>query len=176
MTSPDDLRIGDAEREAATAALREHYAQGRLTYEEFGERLERALSARTGRDLSALGADLPGPLPGGPEGRDTPAGGPWGAEHRHAPHRLRGRYGPHPYHPGRAGPRPPWSHRPRGHGPRALPLLFVALVVTVATAGFWALKFVFAAWLALVVLGMRRHGHRRPRMGRPRRLGLRDGR
>ncbi|MEU0516601.1 DUF1707 domain-containing protein [Streptosporangium sp. NPDC006007] len=71
MTSPDDLRIGDAERDAAMTALREHYAQGRLTHEELGERLELVLSARTGRDLALAGADLPdlyGSHPGRPEG------------------------------------------------------------------------------------------------------------
>ncbi|MEV7006260.1 DUF1707 domain-containing protein [Streptosporangium sp. NPDC051022] len=59
MTFPDDLRIGDAERDAAMAALREHYAQGRLTHEELDERLELVLSARTGRDLAPAFADLP---------------------------------------------------------------------------------------------------------------------
>jgi predicted DNA-binding protein len=56
----DDLRIGDAEREQTMAALREHFAQGRLTHEELDERLERALAARTGRDLTRITADLPG--------------------------------------------------------------------------------------------------------------------
>lgn len=59
MTSRDDLRIGDAERDAVMTALREHYAQGRLTHEELDERLELTLSARTGRELALAGADLP---------------------------------------------------------------------------------------------------------------------
>ncbi|HUA30142.1 MAG TPA: DUF1707 domain-containing protein, partial [Streptosporangiaceae bacterium] len=42
MATGPDLRIGDAEREAAAASLREHYAQGRLTLEEFNERLDAA--------------------------------------------------------------------------------------------------------------------------------------
>jgi hypothetical protein len=54
-----DLRVGDADREAVAAALREHYAQGRLSHEEFTERLDAALSARTQRDLDALTSDLP---------------------------------------------------------------------------------------------------------------------
>jgi hypothetical protein len=55
-----DLRIGDAEREQAAAELAEHYAQGRLTHEEHGERLDRIWAARTRGDLLPVFADLPG--------------------------------------------------------------------------------------------------------------------
>ncbi|MFW6205450.1 MAG: DUF1707 SHOCT-like domain-containing protein [Actinomycetota bacterium] len=54
------LRIGDAERDAAVAALGEHYAAGRLTREEFDERAGRATAARFDADLAPLFADLPG--------------------------------------------------------------------------------------------------------------------
>jgi hypothetical protein len=54
-----DLRIGDADREAAAARLREHYAQGRLTLEEFNQRLDAAFAATTQSQLSALTRDLP---------------------------------------------------------------------------------------------------------------------
>ena len=53
------LRIGDAEREAAISSLASHFAEGRLTQVEHEERTELALSARTGRDLDVLFADLP---------------------------------------------------------------------------------------------------------------------
>lgn len=53
------LRIGDAERDAAVAALGEHYAAGRLTREEFDERAGRATAARFDADLAPLFADLP---------------------------------------------------------------------------------------------------------------------
>ncbi|MFJ2033265.1 DUF1707 domain-containing protein [Streptosporangium sp. NPDC087985] len=53
------LRIGDAERDEVTAALREHYAQGRLTPEELDGRLEAALAARTADDLERVIGDLP---------------------------------------------------------------------------------------------------------------------
>ncbi|MFI7463506.1 DUF1707 domain-containing protein [Nonomuraea sp. NPDC049646] len=59
----NDLRIGDAEREQTMAALREHFAQGRLTHEELDERLDRTLAAKTVRDLSQVTADLPGSSP-----------------------------------------------------------------------------------------------------------------
>ena len=54
-----DLRVSDAERDAVATELGEHLRQGRLGQAEFDERLTAALSARTGRDLSKLLADLP---------------------------------------------------------------------------------------------------------------------
>ena len=53
------LRIGDAERERAVADLGEHFAAGRLTEEEHGERTDQAYQARTQADLDALFDDLP---------------------------------------------------------------------------------------------------------------------
>jgi hypothetical protein len=63
------LRVGDAEREAAVAALGEHFAAGRLTPEELDERSSAAWAARTGGDLSVLFADLPQPHAGGTQPR-----------------------------------------------------------------------------------------------------------
>ena len=66
-----DLRVSDAERDAVVTELGEHFGRGRLDQSEFDERVTRALSARTGRDLGGLLADLPpareesgGPQPG----------------------------------------------------------------------------------------------------------------
>jgi hypothetical protein len=68
--SDDQLRIGDAEREAAATELAEHYAQGRLTTEEHAERLDRVWAARTRGELGPVFRDLPGrygpPTPVGP--------------------------------------------------------------------------------------------------------------
>lgn len=55
------VRIGDAERESAVAALGEHYASGRLTKDEFDERSAQAYEARTSADLWPLFGDLPHP-------------------------------------------------------------------------------------------------------------------
>ena len=55
------LRAADRDRDEVTEILREHYAQGRLTLEEFGERSAKAVSARTMGELGALTADLPAP-------------------------------------------------------------------------------------------------------------------
>jgi hypothetical protein len=59
MASQPSLRIGDVEREAVAAELREHYAQGRLTLEEFNHRIDAAFAAKTQRDLSHITSDLP---------------------------------------------------------------------------------------------------------------------
>lgn len=59
MATGPDLRIGDADREAAAATLREHYAQGRLTLEEFNQRLDAVFSSTTQRQLSQIMRDLP---------------------------------------------------------------------------------------------------------------------
>jgi hypothetical protein len=53
------LRVSDAERDEVATLLRDAAAEGRLTPDELDERVEKALSARTGADLDALLADLP---------------------------------------------------------------------------------------------------------------------
>ncbi|MGH9193418.1 MAG: DUF1707 SHOCT-like domain-containing protein [Acidimicrobiales bacterium] len=54
-----DLRVSQAERDEVVAALAGHFADGRLTVEEYEERVEAALASRIGRDLEPLLADLP---------------------------------------------------------------------------------------------------------------------
>jgi hypothetical protein len=53
------MRIGDAERDRAIASLGDHFAAGRLTAEEFDQRMDQALKARFNEDLEPLFADLP---------------------------------------------------------------------------------------------------------------------
>ena len=52
-------RVSDAEREHAVAQLREHLLAGRLTLEEFSERVELAYGARLGEELARAAQDLP---------------------------------------------------------------------------------------------------------------------
>lgn len=52
-------RIGDAERDAAVERLQTNHAEGRLTVQEFDERMTLALAARTQDDLAPLFSDLP---------------------------------------------------------------------------------------------------------------------
>jgi hypothetical protein len=53
------IRASDADRDRVAALLREHHAAGRLTAEEFHERMDRALEATTLGELDELLADLP---------------------------------------------------------------------------------------------------------------------
>ncbi len=59
MTTGYNVRVGDADREAVAAQLREHYADGRLTLEELNERLDQAFAAKTKADLNTVMRDLP---------------------------------------------------------------------------------------------------------------------
>jgi len=59
MATQPSLRIGDREREATAAELREHFAHGRLTLEEFNQRLDAVFAAKTQRDLTRITSDLP---------------------------------------------------------------------------------------------------------------------
>lgn len=53
------VRASDQERERVSQALSQHYGEGRLDGEELGDRLQRAMSARTRGELAPLLADLP---------------------------------------------------------------------------------------------------------------------
>ncbi len=59
MSDRSGLRVADADRERVIVELREHMLAGRLTSEEFEERLGGVYEARTQADLDAVGADLP---------------------------------------------------------------------------------------------------------------------
>ncbi|MEW9549439.1 DUF1707 domain-containing protein [Nonomuraea sp. NPDC050783] len=161
---PNDLRIGDAEREQTMAALREHFAQGRLTREELDERLDQALAARTGRDLSQVTADLPGPhhreaaaRPASPYDMDgwreamtahhRQVQSPHQTHHdmrrarremRHQMHQWRG-------HPGR-------RHH---HGPHPfVGVLFLFMIIGLMVGGFGIFKVLFGVWLLAMVFSL----------------------
>lgn len=55
----EQFRASDDDRERVAAILRDAHAEGRLTRDEFDERLESTYSARTYNDLNALLGDLP---------------------------------------------------------------------------------------------------------------------
>ena len=59
MSANPELRASDAERRRVTESLRGHYLEGRLTQDDFDERVERALAARTQGELAELTRDLP---------------------------------------------------------------------------------------------------------------------
>jgi len=73
MATGYNVRVGDADREAIAAQLREHYADGRLTLDELNERLDQTFAAKTTADLNTVMRDLPfsaqpGAAPGGSGG------------------------------------------------------------------------------------------------------------
>lgn len=143
MSRPE-IRIGDREREAAVSALGEHYAQGRLTKEEFDERAEVAWGARTNSDLAPLFLDLPRLPEQASATRPTTAGS--------SSSRSRSR----------------WS------GPPVIPvLLLVVVVAAVSDLEIWPLLLVFGVYLWLRMwMGVARmhrwarHTHQRMAYGR----------
>lgn len=56
-----DFRASDADRDQIVAVLRQAFAQGRLTAEEFHERVDVALASKTLAQLADLTTDLPPP-------------------------------------------------------------------------------------------------------------------
>ena len=70
--TPDpNIRVSHAERTEVADRLSKHYGDGRLDEEEFNERLDRAMKAKTRADLDGLFDDLPdsGEPPGRRPGR-----------------------------------------------------------------------------------------------------------
>lgn len=183
MSSPDDLRIGDSERDEVTRVLHDAFAQGRITRDEFDERVASALSARTAGDLRPLTADLPRTEGAQPwRGRQS---APWeGAARPPGPHGepVAGPYGlpGDPRWPGRHGDLGTWGWHlaaarrgrpgrpPRGARRGAPPIAFLALaallVTALVTGAVWPLlgvaKLLFFVWLITMVFGVRRHRHR----------------
>jgi Domain of unknown function (DUF1707) len=60
MTSSPEMRASDSDRDRVAGMLREHYAEGRLTVDEFDERLEKLYASKTYGELQLITADLPG--------------------------------------------------------------------------------------------------------------------
>jgi len=54
-----NIRASDADRDKAATLLREHHAAGRLTPEEFSERLDKVFAAKTVGDIDSQLRDLP---------------------------------------------------------------------------------------------------------------------
>jgi hypothetical protein len=65
-----DLRASDADRERVVRSLERHTAAGRLSLDEYADRVERTLQARTHGELATVLGDLPA------EPTDAPSAGP----------------------------------------------------------------------------------------------------
>jgi class 3 adenylate cyclase len=59
------MRVSDAERDAVVTTLRGHHESGRLTFEEFSERVDEAIAARTDVQLDEALRELPRTPSGG---------------------------------------------------------------------------------------------------------------
>src|SRR5579875_1592731 len=129
----DRIRVSDADRDRVAARLREHYAAGRLSFEEMEERVSAALSAKTAGDLRRVLADLPEPAPvlhrawdqapgwpGGPAGPGGRAGPSWHAALPARPAAAAARTGRTGHRGGAAGRRL-GVLRPRQPGHAAVP-------------------------------------------------------
>jgi hypothetical protein len=114
---PRRIRAGDADRDRVVAALQTHREAGRLTAEEFEERMESALMARWLDELPPLLSDLPG-------------------EQQHREPRTGN--GPAPEHGPQPGWRPPWGEPApaggpvRGYGPCGHPPGFLRFLLVLA--------------------------------------------
>jgi uncharacterized membrane protein len=76
MRIDPSMRAASADRERAVDVLKAGFAEGRLTQDEYNDRMGRAYAARTYGELAELTADLPiGPLPfwQGPAYQPAPA-------------------------------------------------------------------------------------------------------
>jgi hypothetical protein len=124
------IRASDQERESVVDVLRDAYADGRLTLDEFDERTSAAYAAKTWADLRELTADLPAePLLGADLDHASQAGQPQPVPLARGPYRAR-------------------RERPFGH---LLPILFVWILVEAAAGSpdiAAALSFVFICMLA----------------------------
>jgi len=67
-----NMRVSHAERTEVADRLSKHYGDGRLDEEEFNERLDRAMKAKTQSDLDGLFDDLPEPVASRPVARPDP--------------------------------------------------------------------------------------------------------
>jgi hypothetical protein len=196
VASGYDMRVGDAERDAAANELREHFATGRLTQDELNERLDRTFAAKTRADLSGLFTDLPTStwqdapaggargMTGGPFGAGRPLGRPgeqWTAwDGNYSGRTASG--ADDAFGDGDAG----GACRPGGYGRRALGMVVVPLVLLSAllTLGIFSIfgggprpfgfvlilaAFALLRRLIFVIFGRRRGGRGGSRRGGPRR-------
>jgi hypothetical protein len=116
MATGPNIRVGDAEREAVAAQLREHYGVGRLTLDELNERLDQTFAAKTAGELNAVTTDLP---------RDNSTWAPGGV----GSSRSKLAVGPQG-----AGPRDDGWNSARGR----MSAVAAPLVAMIAIAGLWA--------------------------------------
>jgi hypothetical protein len=167
MATGYNVRVGDADREAIAAQLREHYADGRLTLDELNERLDQTFAAKTKADLNTVMRDLPYTAPPGagvgPGGFVGPGATGW-----QGPMATRSGWD---YHdgPGGQGARP----GPRGPLGAFAPMMgLVWLFIIIGAVSLFGLggprPLAIVLFMAALALFRRLFGLRRRGMGAPR--------
>lgn len=165
----DHIRASDQDRDAVVAALRDAFAEGRLTLEEFQERSTVAYAGRTWGDLRELMGDLPatatlgGDLPpgalesiGGPQPSAPQPAFPAPGASQPRPPQLAGDQDPQPMLDDMPPQRP---HPGRAFTP-VLPVLGMWMLFAFATrSAGGALVFVIAIVVLMVLTSI---GRRRP--------------
>lgn len=150
MVGDDNMRIGDSEREAAVTELQNHHAAGRLSTEEFNDRMGKALEAKTGSELSALFYDLPGSGPSPYEYGSAPS---YGAAPYNDPYGLDADYGATPSTPAT------WGDQGQDVQPAEAVrpwfaqwwMLIIAVVIAGGASGrLWFLVPAMAIWLWVI--------------------------
>jgi hypothetical protein len=156
MATDDPIRASDADRDVVVDVLREAYTEGRLTADEFDERMSAAYVSKTWGQLRELTVDLPvQPVLGAdvagrqlPAPTAPPAYPPWRAQDD--PVAGHGRDAPH-------GEPPATSGRPRRPIGIFVPVLIWTLLVAHGASVFPALFVVAVIFvLAVSISGIRR--------------------
>lgn len=178
----DRMRLSDAERQQVVDALSRHTADGRLSMDEFEQRSEQALAARTRGDLRGLLDDLPTapgadgpatlwagappapPTPGPTMLRPTP--GPTMPGSRGPGSRMQGSVPP--------GPTPAWGGPPPAPLPRwrlerlrgvlALSVMLIAIWLLSGAGYFWPMWVIVPVGIG-VLCGGGHHGCARRGVG-----------
>ena len=151
MATDDPIRASDADRETVVAALRDAYTAGRLTLDEFDERMTAAYASKTWGDLRQLTIDLPSQPVLGTDvpGRRLPTEPALPA---HAP-----RPAPDPDLPDPDTPHPLQPHRRGGPIGLLVPLAIWMLLLAHGTAGPGIVFLIVALFvLTAIVSGIRR--------------------
>ena len=131
MASDHMIRASDQDRDVVVSALREAFTAGRLTLEEFDERMTAAYASRTWGELRKLTDDLPSQpvlgadVPDGPGGPGGPCGPGRPGRALPAP--------PAPAHPSRPGGQLPPADRRRARPVAFFPLIALWIVLALAT-------------------------------------------
>jgi hypothetical protein len=159
------LRASNEDRQRIADVLREHTSAGRLTLEEFDERVAAAYAARTVAELRPLLAGLPvdpsAVLPADPDtDRATlPATTDW-------PRPADWQSAPAPWAGTGVTPRPPYL--PAHPGRRVNPLAFMAgiFLILLVVGAFSQGAYLLPLFVAFIVFGNHRHRHGRRRGNR----------